>query len=89
MPLTEKQIRLASTIDEHVKETTGTGGTDEELLLSMSDYMDTFKRVMDLSTKDEMDTLCQRYDGFYHFAKLLEMLAAGIVDGSIEVPEQI
>jgi hypothetical protein len=34
-----------------------------------------------------MDTLCERYDGFYRFAKLLEMLAGGIADGSIPVPE--
>jgi len=34
-----------------------------------------------------MDVLYARYDGFYRFAKLLEMLAGGIADGSIPVPE--
>jgi hypothetical protein len=34
-----------------------------------------------------MDVLCERYNGFYRFAKLLENLAQGIADGSIPVPE--
>jgi hypothetical protein len=42
---------------------------------------------MDMSTGEEMNALCQRYDGFYHFAKLLERLAEGIADGSIPVPD--
>ena len=39
MPLTEKQTKLASTIDRHVTKITRAGGGDEELLLSMSDHM--------------------------------------------------
>jgi hypothetical protein len=35
-----------------------------------------------------MDILCQQYDGFYRFAKLLENLAQGIADGTIPVPNQ-
>ena len=87
MGLTEQQIRLASTIDQHVKQLIANGGGDKELLLSMPDYMATFKQVMDASTKDEMDELCERYSGFYRFGKLLESLAEGIADGSIAVPE--
>lgn len=34
-----------------------------------------------------MDMLCERYNGFYRFATLLERLAEGIADGSIPVPE--
>ena len=40
MPLTEKQIQLATHIDKHVKRTIVFGGTDEDLLVSMYDYMD-------------------------------------------------
>ena len=43
--------------------------------------------LVDTCTGEEMDALCDRYDGFYRFAKLLEMLAGGIADGSIPVPE--
>jgi hypothetical protein len=42
---------------------------------------------MDMSTGKEMNALCQRYNGFYPFAKLLKRLVEGIADGSIPVPE--
>ena len=87
MPLTEKQNHLASIIDEYVKQTIKNGGNDEDLLTSMYAYMGTFKQLLDTSTHQEMDELRQRYDGFYRFALLLELLAEGIADGIIEVPE--
>ena len=55
--------------------------------MSLADHMGTFKQVMDLSTGEEMNALCQRYEGFYRFAKLLGRLAEGIADGSIPVPD--
>jgi hypothetical protein len=87
MPLTEQKTRLAVTIDTHVKEVLAHGGGDEELLMSMADYMGAFKQLLDTCTGAEMDALCERYDGFYRFATLLERLAGGIADGSIPVPE--
>ena len=77
MPLTDRQTRLASIIDEPVLRTLANGGNDEDLLVSLHDYMETFKEIMDTSTSMEMDQLCQRYDGFYRFAQLLEHLAEG------------
>ena len=87
MALSEKQNHLASIIDKYVKQTIKNGGNDEDLLTSMYDYMDTFKQLLDSSTEQEMDELCLRYDGFYRFALLLELLAEGIADGIIQVPE--
>jgi hypothetical protein len=87
MPLTDQQTRLAGAIDRHVRHVLAQGGGDEALLMSLTDHMGTFKQVMDLSTGEEMNALCQRYDGFYRFAKLLERLAGGIADGSIPVPD--
>ncbi len=49
--------------------------------------MAAFKRVMDSTSKFEMDYICQQYDGFYRFAKLMEMLAKGIANGVIDVPK--
>jgi len=37
-------------------------------------------------THEQMDALCELYPGFYRFAKLLESVAQGIQDGTIEVP---
>ena len=55
--------------------------------MSMADYMPTFKQLLDTCTGAEMDMLCDRYDGFYRFATLLERLAEGIADSSIPVRE--
>jgi hypothetical protein len=87
MPLSEQQTRLAVTIDTHVKHVLAGGDGDEALLMSLADYMGTFKELLDTCTGAEIDTLCERYDGFYRFAKLLERLAGGIADGSVPVPE--
>ena len=87
MQLSAQQIRLAVTIDSHVTQVLACGGGDEALLMSIADHMGTFKQLLDTCTGAEMDALCERYDGFCRFAKLLEMLAGGIADGSIPVPE--
>jgi hypothetical protein len=34
-----------------------------------------------------MDELCRRFAGFFHYAKILEMVAAGIQSGAIKVPQ--
>jgi len=86
MALSEKQIKLAKRIDEHVKKIIADGGDDEALMVSMSDHMGMFKQVMDSSTKNEMDELSDRFSGFYRFGKLLETVAQGIQDGRIRVP---
>lgn len=83
MTLGEKLVGLAKRIDEHVKKVIGEGGDDETLLLSMPDYMETFKQLMDTTSKEQTDELCERFSGFYRFGKLLESLARGIQDGSI------
>jgi hypothetical protein len=87
MPLTEKQKHLAIIIDNYVNQIIDNGGDNEDLLLSMYEYMSTFKQLLDTSTKQEINELCQMYDGFYHFAFLLEQLAKGIANGTIPVPE--
>ena len=87
MPLTAEQIRLAVIIDTHVREVLAHGGSDEALLRSMADYLGTFKQLLDTCTGVDMNALCDRYDGLYRFAKLLERLAGGIADGSMPVPE--
>ena len=57
------------------------------LLQEMTDYMDGFKHLLDTAKPGDMDTLIQRFDGFYRFAKLLEHLAEGIRSGEIKVPK--
>jgi hypothetical protein len=51
--------------------------------MSLADHMGTFKQLLDTCTGAEMDALCERYDGFYRFATLLERLAEGIAAGAV------
>ena len=89
MPLTTEQTRLAVMIDTHVTQVLPDGGGDEALLLSLADHLETFKQLLETCTSAELNALCDRYEGLYRFAKLLEMLVAGIADGSIPVPDSI
>jgi hypothetical protein len=87
MPFTAEQTRLAVMIDTHVTQVLADGGGDEALLRSLADHMGTFKQLLETCTSEELNTLCDRYAGLWRFATLLEMLAAGIADGSISVPD--
>jgi hypothetical protein len=87
MPLTETQIRLAASIDRHVRKALASGRGGEALLVSMYDDMGQFKQLLDTCSPEDMDKLCERYEGFYRFAKLLENLAQGLSDGTITIPE--
>lgn len=88
MTLTTNQIELADTIDAYVQQIIAGGGSDEEILHTMSDYMALFKQLLDMSSRQEMDLLCQQYAGFNRFARLLEQMAQGIADGSLTVPKE-
>jgi hypothetical protein len=85
--LTEQQTWLAVTIDTHVREVLAHDGGDKELLMSLADHMGTFTQVLDTYTGADINALCDRYDGFSRFARLLERLAEGIAYGSIAVPK--
>jgi hypothetical protein len=42
---------------------------------------------MDSITGVQKDYICQQYDDFYRFAKLMEKLARGIAEGIIDIPK--
>ncbi len=74
-------------IDDYVAQFPLSQEGDEQLLSTCYDYMDAFKRVMDSTSKSQMDYICQQHDGFYRFANMMEMLAQGIAEGVIDVPK--
>ena len=89
MPLTVEQTQLAETIDTHVRQVLAHGGGDEALLLSLADYMPTFKQLLDTCTGAEMD-FCSAtgMTALPLLAQLLEMLALrALLMDSIPVPE--
>jgi hypothetical protein len=63
------------------------GNDDLTILGEMFDYMPGFKRLMDTAEPATMDELCRRFAGFFRYAKILEMVAAGIQSGTIKVPK--
>jgi hypothetical protein len=87
MNLTGEHLRIASRIDAKMQKLVCDGNDDITILAEMFDYMPGFKRLMDTSESDAMDELCRRFVGFFHYAKILEMVAAGIQSGAIKVPK--
>ena len=79
--------KLAETIHNYVKHIQSQGGGDEKLLETMADYMPMFKRILDEGMPGDLNALCEQFDGLFRFAKLLELLAGGIADGIIDVPD--
>lgn len=85
--LNAEQLQLVKIVDDHTLRFPNTEIGEADLLQSCYDYMDAFKRVMDGTSRVQMDYICQQYDGFYRFTKLMEKLARGIADGIIDVPK--
>jgi hypothetical protein len=87
MNLTAEQLQIASMIDAKMQKLVCGSNDDITIFGEMFDYMPDFKRLMDISEPDSMDELCRRFAGFFHYAKILEMVAAGIQSGAIKVPK--
>lgn len=84
---TQRHKQLAQAIDDFVKTIEQQGGGDIELLAAgFPEQTTTFKELLDTTTHEQMEALCELYRGFYRYAKLLESLAQGIQDGTLEVP---
>ncbi|TDB47939.1 arylsulfatase regulator [Photorhabdus luminescens subsp. mexicana] len=66
---------MVKIIHNHVIQFPRTETGNEQLLQTYYDYMDAFKQVINSTSQIQMDYICQQYDGFYRFAKLMEMLA--------------
>ncbi len=82
-----EQRAIAELLDGKVIDLLRAGvGDDLMLMAHMAPEMPLFKRLMDISGAGEMNDLCAAYPGLHRFAKLLELVAAGIQSGDIEVP---
>ena len=87
MPLNPQQKGLIVTIDKRVKTILANGGNEETLLVEMLDLMPKFKAILDKVPTKELEMQFHKYDGFYHYVKVLENLARGIADGRVTVSE--
>jgi len=85
MKFSAEQLKLASKIDDYVRELQENGKNEVEIYIEMADKMLDFKRLLKISSYDEMNGLCARFDGFYHYSKIIENIAEGIKSGEIKV----
>ncbi len=88
MPLTAQHWDMAVRIDARMKRLAELGLIEVEILPEMEEYLPDFYQLMTTATSTEMDTLCEKYAGFFRFAKMLETLASGIASGKIKVPDE-
>lgn len=85
MKFSVEQLNLASKIDVYVGELQENGKNEVEIYIAMADRILDFKRLLKISSHDEMNGLCARFDGFYHYAKIIENIADGIKSVEIKV----
>jgi hypothetical protein len=84
--MTGKQIRTAARIDSAMQPLLRAGKDDIAIFTDMSDHMTDFKHLIDTAKPGVMDQLCQRYPGFYRYAKVLKTIAGAIKSGAINMP---
>lgn len=87
MPLTAQHWDMAARIDAQMKQLAALGLIEVEILSAMEEYLPDFHQLMMTATSTEMDALCDKYAGFFRFAKMLETLASGIASGKINVSD--
>ena len=84
--MTDKQIQIAARIDSAMQPLLRASKDDIAIFMSMSDHMTDFKDLIDTAKPGVMDELCQRYPGFYRYAKVLENIAGALQADTIKVP---
>lgn len=86
MAITKHDSKKAKRIHNYVQGIVHRGGTDENIMQDMADYMADFKYLMDNLSVQDRDKLFEHYEGYLRFGKILENLARGIESGDIKVP---
>lgn len=86
LDLTDDQIELTKLIHEHVEQFADDDAGLELLLPTMSQYLDAFKYIIVNSTEVQRDYLCQQYQGFNRFVRVMQILAELYHDGELDIP---
>jgi hypothetical protein len=81
-----EQRAIAVVLDARVIDLEQAGIRDLDLFAQMGPQMPLFKRLMDIAGPSDLTALCTEYQGLGRYATLLEMVAAGIQSGAIDVP---
>jgi len=71
----EQYEQIIKTVDSKIKLLLQDNNDDQYLLASMLDDMPQIKTVIDNLERYQMDKLCQKYENFHYYMKVLEKLA--------------
>ena len=81
-------MQIATLIDNQITKIIETKRTshaiDEAIVEMMPDYQEGFKHLLNTLDSDGMNNLCEKFSGFYRFAKMMERIAEGCRDGVFE-----
>jgi hypothetical protein len=86
MALSNIQKQLISNIDHKVKIILANKGTEEDILISLTQKMPSIMEMIKAAGTKEIEMYFDEYDGFYYFVKIIENLAQKISEGTIKVP---
>lgn len=86
MALSNIQKQLISDIDHKVKIILANNGTEEDILISLTQKMPSIMEMIKAAGTKEIEMYFDEYDGFYYFVKIIENLAQKISEGTIKVP---
>jgi hypothetical protein len=84
MGLSPEQVKTAARINARVMELIDAGLDDMAIMIRMADLMPDFKQLLDTAQKGDMDALCERFDGFFLYAKHLEGVALASRSGTLK-----
>ena len=80
-----EQAQWARNIDEQVQQRVEQGG-DVVLIQHMGELMGDYNRLVNQASQEQLNDLALRYPYFWHFSKVLELLAEAFENDDISVP---
>ena len=86
MKITEPQKKLIIDVDRTVKQILAYDGDDKAILAALFEQMPAIRLLIAMVPTVELDMYIQKYDGFYHYIKILEDMAQEIANSTIKAP---
>ena len=87
MALTAQHIWTAIEIDTRMRKLPRSDKDAMAIMLAMVDHMPAFRKLIDTAQPEDLDELARRFPGFHEYTEVLEVVAAGIQSGEIDVPQ--
>jgi hypothetical protein len=85
---TEEQRRVAATLDVEVAELVRLGCDDLSIFAKMAERgLPQFRWLLETTTLDGLNALCTQFDGFSHYAQLLERISQSMASSVLDAAE--